>query len=63
MNLKYLTLDKAKLLGNASIDSQLKYAPRTWIFLPENYLFKNAKQLKLGKTFLSLLPLMMIYCN
>ena len=29
---KYLTLDKAKLLGNAFIDSQFNYAPLIWIF-------------------------------
>ena len=29
---KYLTLDKAKLLGNAFIDSQFNYAPLIWTF-------------------------------
>ena len=29
---KYLTLDKAKLLGNALIDSQFNYAPLIWMF-------------------------------
>ena len=29
---KYLTLDKAKLLGNAFINSQFNYAPVIWIF-------------------------------
>ena len=29
---KYLTLDKAKLSGNAFIDSQFNYAPLTWMF-------------------------------
>ena len=29
---KYLTLDKAKLLANAFIDSQLNYAPLIWMF-------------------------------
>ena len=29
---KCLTLDKAKLLGNAFIDSQFNYAPLIWIF-------------------------------
>ena len=29
---KYLTLDKAKLLGNAFIDSQSSYAPLIWVF-------------------------------
>ena len=28
----YLKLDKAKLLGNAFIDSQFNYAPLTWTF-------------------------------
>ena len=32
MNQKYLTLDKAKLLVNAFIDSQFNYAPRIWMF-------------------------------
>ena len=29
---KYLALDKAKLLGNAFIDSQFNYAPLIWMF-------------------------------
>ena len=29
---KYLTLDKAKLLGNPFIDSQFNYAPLIWMF-------------------------------
>ena len=29
---KYLTVDKAKLLGNAFIDSQFNYAPLIWMF-------------------------------
>ena len=29
---KYLTLDKAKLLGNAFIDNQFYYAPIIWMF-------------------------------
>ena len=29
---KYLILDKAKLLGNAFIDSQFNYAPLIWMF-------------------------------
>ena len=29
---KYLTLDKAKLLGNALLDSQFNYAPLIWMF-------------------------------
>ena len=29
---KYLTLDKAKLLGNAFINSQFNYAPLIWMF-------------------------------
>ena len=31
---KYLTLDKANLLGNGFIDRQFSYAPPNWIFLP-----------------------------
>ena len=31
---KYLTLDKAKLLGNAFIDSHFNYAPLIWMFIP-----------------------------
>ena len=36
---KYLTLNKAKLLGNAFIDSQFNYAPIIWMFyqLPTTY--------------------------
>ena len=31
---KYLTLDKANLLGNGFIDRQFSYAPLNWMFLP-----------------------------
>ena len=29
---RFLTIKKAKILGNAFIDSQFKYAPLTWMF-------------------------------
>ena len=51
---KYLTLDKAKLLGNASIDSQFNYAPLIWMFC------QKAAYLKIQ---ISPTPLVMIYCN
>ena len=61
---KYLTLDKAKPLGNAYIDSQFNYAPLIWIS------YHNTTYLKMQKVyhktlivFITLTPLMMIYCN
>ena len=51
---KYLALDKAKLLGNASIDSQFNYALLIWMFC------QKAAYLKIQ---ISLTPLVMIYCN
>ena len=46
---KYLTLDKAKLLGNAFIDSQFNYAPLIWMFCHKTThlkVQKNSKSLK-----------------
>ena len=40
---KYLTLDKAKLLGNAFIDSQFNYAPLIWMFCHETTYLKMQK--------------------
>ena len=40
---KYLTLDKAKLLGNAFIDSQFNYAPLIWMFCHETTFLKMQK--------------------
>ena len=40
---KYLTLDKAKLLGNAFIDSQFNYSPLIWMF------YHKATYLKMQK--------------
>ena len=45
---KYLTLDKAKLLGNAFIDSQFNYTPLIWMFC------HKATYLKMQKNHLSL---------
>ena len=42
-NQKYLTLDKAKLLGNAFIDSQFNYAPLIWMFCHETTFLKMQK--------------------
>ena len=39
----YLTLDKAKLLGNAFIDSQLNHAPLVWIFCHKTTYLKMQK--------------------
>ena len=40
---KYLTLDKAKLLGNAFIDSQFNYVPRIWMFCHKTTYLKMQK--------------------
>ena len=40
---KYLTLDKAKLLGNAFIDSQFNYAPLIWMFCHKTTCLKIQK--------------------
>ena len=40
---KYLTLVKAKLLGNAFIDSQLNYAPLLWMFCHKTTYLKMKK--------------------
>ena len=40
---KYLTLDKAKLLGNAFIDSQFNYAPLIWMFCHKGTYLKMQK--------------------
>ena len=40
---KYLTLDKAKLLGNAFIDTQFNYAPLTWMFCHKTTYLKMQK--------------------
>ena len=42
-NQKYLTLDKAKLLGTAFIDSQFSYEPLIWM-VGRKTTFKNAKK-------------------
>ena len=48
---KYLSLDKAKLLGNAFIDTQFNYAPLIWIFCRKATYLKmqkiNHKSLKI----------------
>ena len=40
---KYLTLDKAKLLGNAFIDSQFNYAPLIWMLCHKGTYLKMQK--------------------
>ena len=40
---KYLSLDKAKLLSNAFIDSQLNYAPLIWMFCHKTTYLKMQK--------------------
>ena len=61
---KYLTLDKAKLFGNAFIDSQFNCAPLIWMFCHKTTYFKMQKFIiSLQKSFISLMPLMMIYFN
>ena len=40
---KYLTLDKAKLLGNTFIDSQFNYAPLIWMFCHKSTYLKMQK--------------------
>ena len=34
---KYLSLEKAKMLGNAFIDSQFNYAPLIWMFCRKGF--------------------------
>ena len=40
---KYLTLDKAKLLGNSFIDIQFNYTPVIWMFCHKNTYLKMQK--------------------
>ena len=47
MNRKYLTLDKAKLLGNAFTDSQFNYPPLIWTFYHETTYLKMQKNLSI----------------
>ena len=60
---KYLTLDKAKLLGNAFIDSQFNYAPLIWMFCHKTTYLKMQKIHHKILIIISLTPLMMIYYN
>ena len=39
----FLTLEKARVLGNSFVDSQFNYAPLIWIFCKKKYLFQNAE--------------------
>ena len=57
----YLTLDKPILLGNAFIDSQFNNARLIWTFCHKGTFLKMQKIHY--KSFISLTPLMMIYCN
>ena len=40
---KYLTLEKAKLLCNAFINSLFNYAPLVWMFCIKKIIFKDSK--------------------
>ena len=40
---KYLSLEKAKPLWNASINSQFNYAPLVWIFCRNKTIFKDSR--------------------
>ena len=40
---KYLSLEKAKMLGNAFIDSQFNYAPLIWMFCRKGLYLKMQK--------------------
>ena len=40
---KYLSLEKAKMLGNAFIDSQFNYAPLIWMFCAKGLYLKIRK--------------------
>ena len=40
---KYLSLEKAKMLGNAFIDSQFNYAPLIWMFCRKGLHLKTQK--------------------
>ena len=40
---KYLSLEKAKMLGNAFIDSQFNYAPLIWMLCRKRLYFKMQK--------------------
>ena len=40
---KYLTLEKARVLGNAFVDSQFNYAPLIWMFCKKTIYFKMQK--------------------
>ena len=40
---RFLTIEKAKILGNAFIDSQFNYAPLIWMFSRKTFYFKVEK--------------------
>ena len=40
---KFLTIEKAKILGNAFIDSQFNYAPLIWMFCRKTFYCKFEK--------------------
>ena len=40
---KFLTIEKAKILGNAFIDSQFNYRPLIWLFCSKTFCFKIEK--------------------
>ena len=38
---RYLSVDKAKLLANAFIDSQVNYAPLIWMFAEKTLIIRK----------------------
>ena len=44
---KFLTIEKAKILGNAFIDSQFNYAPLIWMFCRKT-LYSNLNKFIIG---------------
>ena len=43
IGIKFLIIEKAKILDNAFIDSQFNYAPLTWMFCRKNFILKLKK--------------------
>ena len=41
---KFVTIEKAKILGNAFIDSQFNYAPLIWMFCRKSFYYKIEKK-------------------
>ena len=45
---KFLTIEKAKILGNAFIDSQFNYASLIWMFYRKTFYSKIEKKIIIG---------------